>query len=276
MLEDELERRRMDTENKIGGEEREPLTSSPHGSVQYDEYGFSISDRVPPVQAEVKAYHKWDKYIEELVDTGHITRTRQLKLLVREGIPGTFRGRIWSCLAGTDELRQLYPPRHYEHVLLRAENDPEMQTQVNSDIDKDLQRTFPGHRMFTTPDGLAALRRVLVAYSVHCPAVGYCQSLNFVVAMLLLFVNEEEAFWLLDTILHKLLTDNYYTSDMSGCLSDQECLRHLLAERLSDDLRRGSLLETDWEVPFFTHLLCLQSLALHLRQLRFNSALREP
>lgn len=37
-------------------------------------------------------------------------------------------------------------------------------------------------------EGLDELRRVLVAYSWHNPRVGYCQSMNFLVAMLLLFM----------------------------------------------------------------------------------------
>ena len=38
---------------------------------------------------------------------------------------------------------------------------------------------------------LSVSRRVLLAYAVHDPAVGYCQSLNFVAAMLLLVVRGE-------------------------------------------------------------------------------------
>ena len=203
----------------------------------YDAYGFSIGHGASAAGAlwdgrgdtDRRAANKvWDKFMEELVDTGQVSRTRQLKLLVREGVPGTFRSKLWPCLAGTAEIRQQFPQRHYEDLLQRRGAD--MPHDVRVAIDKDLRRTFPGHRMFATPDGLAALRRVLEAYSAHSPAVGYCQSLNLVVAMLLLFVNEEEAFWLLDTIVRKLLPDNYYTPDMSGCLVDQECLRHLATD----------------------------------------------
>lgn len=77
--------------------------------------------------------------------------------------------------------------------------------QASSDIEKDIRRTFPGHRIFETPEGLNALRRVLVAYSVHNQEVGYCQSLNYICAVLLLFVNEEDAFWLCKMSLCPLL-----------------------------------------------------------------------
>ena len=51
---------------------------------------------------------------------------------------------------------------------------------------QDLPRTFPGHRWVEGEEGQEALRRVLVALSLHCKEVGYCQGLNFLAAMLLL------------------------------------------------------------------------------------------
>lgn len=40
---------------------------------------------------------------------------------------------------------------------------------------QDLPRTFPGHPWLDTPEGHAALRRVLVVYSFRDSDVGYCQ-----------------------------------------------------------------------------------------------------
>ena len=50
---------------------------------------------------------------------------------------------------------------------------------------------------------MEALRRVLVAYSVHEPVVGYCQGMNYLAAMLLLCMRqcEEEAFWVLASLI---------------------------------------------------------------------------
>ena len=50
-----------------------------------------------------------------------------------------------------------------------------------------------------TAEGQAALRRVLLAFSVQNPKVGYCQSMNFLAATLLLALDraEEKAFWVL-------------------------------------------------------------------------------
>ena len=45
--------------------------------------------------------------------------------------------------------------------------------------------------------GPAILRRVLRAYSFYDEEVGYCQGMNFIAAMFITYMSEEEAFWLL-------------------------------------------------------------------------------
>lgn len=62
-----------------------------------------------------------------------------------------------------------------------------------SDIDKDIHRTFPSLRRFAGPAGQDSLRRVLQAYAAYDPEVGYCQGMNFVAGLLLMYVEEEEA-----------------------------------------------------------------------------------
>ena len=64
---------------------------------------------------------------------------------------------------------------------------------------QDLARTFPSNTWMCTAEGQAALRRVLLAFSVQNPKVGYCQSMNFLAATLLLALDraEEKAFWVL-------------------------------------------------------------------------------
>lgn len=68
---------------------------------------------------------------------------------------------------------------------------------------QDLPRTFPGNEWMATAAGQAALGRVLLAFSVHRPSIGYCQSMNYLAAMLLLVLqhDEESAFWLLVSLI---------------------------------------------------------------------------
>ena len=78
------------------------------------------------------------------------------------------------------------------------------------------------------------LRRVLTAFSWRNPSIGYCQSMvasyalaeayvlqNIISALLLLFMPEEDAFWLLCTICEDMLQE-YHCSSMIGCLVDEK------------------------------------------------------
>jgi hypothetical protein len=51
--------------------------------------------------------------------------------------------------------------------------------------------------------GPAALRRILYAYSVYDPDVGYCQGMNFIAGLFLTFLPEEESFWMLVAVMNE-------------------------------------------------------------------------
>ncbi len=55
----------------------------------------------------------------------------------------------------------------------------------------------------TSAEASGKLQRILVAYSVHMPSVGYCQGMNYLAAMLLLVLKADEvnAFWVLVSLL---------------------------------------------------------------------------
>ena len=66
------------------------------------------------------------------------------------------------------------------------------------------------------------LRRVLLAYSLYNPVIGYCQSMNFLADFLLLRMDEEGAFWTMVALLgEERYMAGYYQSDMIECQVDQ-------------------------------------------------------
>ena len=56
--------------------------------------------------------------------------------------------------------------------------------------------------------------------------------MNVLAATLLLFLDEESAFWALEALVGRLLPARYYTPSMAGAVADQSVFADLLLERL--------------------------------------------
>uniref|UniRef100_A0A5F9CA26 Rab-GAP TBC domain-containing protein n=1 Tax=Oryctolagus cuniculus TaxID=9986 RepID=A0A5F9CA26_RABIT len=72
-------------------------------------------------------------------------------------------------------------------------------------IDADIRRTFQNHVMFRQRYGVKqqALFHVLLAYSAFDHEAGYRQGMNWVAAVLLMFLDEDDAFWALTQLMSK-------------------------------------------------------------------------
>lgn len=66
--------------------------------------------------------------------------------------------------------------------------------------------------------GKKALRRILRAYSVYDSEVGYCQGMNFIAAMFLTFLPEEESFWMLVVVMNEdpFKLRDLFTQELTG------------------------------------------------------------
>ncbi|RNF07794.1 rab6 GTPase activating protein [Trypanosoma conorhini] len=104
---------------------------------------------------------------------------------------------LWGFLTGSLQRSESVMRAHHATYVGLTSSPPDAET-VEA-IERDLSRTFPTHCLFVGAGsvGQVELRRVLSAYSRLDPAVGYCQGMAFVVALLLLHAPEEEAFGML-------------------------------------------------------------------------------
>ena len=64
---------------------------------------------------------------------------------------------------------------------------------VVEQIERDLPRTFPDEELFSDPDVVDSMRRILTALAIEFPHIGYVQSMNFVCGFLLLHCKTEDA-----------------------------------------------------------------------------------
>lgn len=127
-----------------------------------------------------KAENRTQSQVSKLLLRGFDSRIRaqkKVKKLIRAGVPSVFRAQIWwVCSGGANKMADAPASQQY-HALPKEASDL---TPFATEIEKDLHRTFPNNDNVSSKDGLALLRRVLLAYSVRNPDIGYCQSMNFI------------------------------------------------------------------------------------------------
>ncbi|KAJ7964750.1 TBC1 domain family member 2A [Quillaja saponaria] len=183
-----------------------------------------------------------------------------LKRLIRKGIPPVLRPKVWFSLSGAAKKKSTVPESYYNDLTKAVDGKV---TAATRQIDHDLPRTFPGHPWLDTPEGHAALRRVLVAYSFRDSDVGYCQGLNYVAALLLLVMKtEEDAFWMLSVLLENVLVNDCYTTNLSGCHVEQRVFQDLLAKKCPRIAIQLEALEFDVSLVATEWFLCLFSKSL--------------
>ncbi len=102
---------------------------------------------------------------------------------------------------------------------------------VGAVISRDISRTFPTHTLFQTKEGRGKLQRVLHAYAIHDPPVGYCQGMAFVAGMLLMYLEEGRAFAALVTLMHGASLRALYLPGMAALQLRLRQLGELLRRR---------------------------------------------
>ncbi|NXP85517.1 TBD2A protein, partial [Passerina amoena] len=213
-------------------------------SSEYDEYGFmtvpdyEIEDwkLLAKIQAlEIKSNKLWSQEIVEkpLRDRwnsiGELNPCAELKSLIRSGIPVEHRQRVWWWMVS----RHCSPvPGHYQRLL---EQSRSTEHPACRQIELDLPRTLTNNKHFSSPTSqlIPRLRRVLLAFSWHNPAIGYCQGLNRLAAVALLVLEDEEsAFWCLVYIVENLMPADYYSETLITSQVDQRVFKDFLSEKL--------------------------------------------
>uniref|UniRef100_A0A8C8RYS7 Rab-GAP TBC domain-containing protein n=1 Tax=Pelusios castaneus TaxID=367368 RepID=A0A8C8RYS7_9SAUR len=99
---------------------------------------------------------------------------------VYKGIPLQVRGQVWSLLLDIEKVK-VENEGKYEKMKEQARS---FSSEIKQ-IDLDVNRTFRNHIMFRDRYG----------------EVSYCQGMSQIAAILLMYLNEEDAFWALAQLL---------------------------------------------------------------------------
>ncbi|KAK6461844.1 GTPase activating protein [Scheffersomyces coipomensis] len=181
-----------------------------------------------------------------------LIKTPMFYKLIRVGLPNRLRGEIWELCCGSIYLR--FQNQNEYHKILE---DNKNRTSFSIDeIEKDLNRSLPEYAAYQTPEGISRLRNVLTAYSWKNPEVGYCQAMNIVVAALLIYMSEEQAFWSLNLLVDKIVP-GYYSKTMYGTLLDQKVFESLVQTTMPllwDHITKNDIQLSVVSLPWFLSL----------------------
>uniref|UniRef100_A0A673B1I3 TBC1 domain family member 8 n=1 Tax=Sphaeramia orbicularis TaxID=375764 RepID=A0A673B1I3_9TELE len=202
----------------------------------------------------------WDDHFAEFGRGVHMFRTEKIQRLVAMGIPESLRGELWMTLSDASSELESHEG-YYSSMVQKSMGHNNLATE---EIERDLHRSLPDHPAFQNPTGIAALRRVLTAYAHRNPKIGYCQSMNILASVLLLYAKEEEAFWLLVAVCERMLPD-YFNRRVIGAQVDQSVFEELIRERLPElaenvpDISALSSVSLSWFLTLFLSVLPFQS-----------------
>ena len=227
--------------------------------------GEALTGEEVPVKetADMKRVRKWRKMLGiTIADWKSYVRVKPqvVQRRVRKGIPDSLRGYAWQVMSGGRELRIRHPGIYDQLVFFEH-------SASDNDIIKDICRTFPHHIFYSRRHGTGqrSLYNVLKAYSIYDRATGYVQGMGFVAGTLLLFMSEEDAFWVLVALLKGAIhepVEGLYGPGMplvQRCLYQFEGLMTEYLPRLSAHFAREcihpSMYASQWFITLFTYSL---------------------
>uniref|UniRef100_A0AAY4AZ36 TBC1 domain family member 8B n=1 Tax=Denticeps clupeoides TaxID=299321 RepID=A0AAY4AZ36_9TELE len=240
-------------------------TASPQHSVSnqvtsLSEFPSSLSMCVFLHLKEKMKEQSWQIHFAEYGRGTSMFCTKKTRDLIVRGVPEMLRGELWMLFSGAVNDMATHPGYYTELV----EASLGASSLATDEIERDLHRSLPDHPAFQSDTGISALRRVLTAYAYRNPKIGYCQAMNILTSVLLLYAKEEEAFWLLVAVCERMLPD-YFNRRIIGALVDQAVFEDLIRVRLTQltehmtDLTFFSSVSLSWFLTLFISVLPIES-----------------
>ncbi|XP_035384476.1 USP6 N-terminal-like protein isoform X2 [Electrophorus electricus] len=202
-----------------------------------DRFGFLHSEELPAynsVEEKQKKHlelERTEKWLKMLKSWEKYKNSEKLVRRVYKGIPLQLRGQVWCLLLEVPKIKE-EKKDFYEKLKIRAR----MLSPDIRQIDLDVNRTYRDHIMFMRRYDVKQqdLFHVLTAYSMYNREVGYCQGMSQITALLLIYMNEEDAFWALVKLLsgQKHAMHGFFVPGFPKLMRFQEHHDHILKKML--------------------------------------------
>lgn len=173
----------------------------------------------------------------------------------------THRGIMWQKLSKAYDMRMTNPGL-YQKLLATP-------TLYKKNIDADIKRSFPNaeiQKKIDVPEKLKELYNVLHAYSVLDKNVSYCQGMNYLVAVLLIYMEEEAAFWTLVNMMFHYGLAALYRDDVATLADYIQIFDHLAKLQFPDIVAHfeevmfdPNSYVTEWFTTLFVYRLPLRT-----------------
>lgn len=160
----------------------------------------------------------------------------EVRPLINKGIPLKYRHRLWSSVirrAGVELENASARPRGESSDSEISLGPEEVDEDLRRTIEKDISRTRVGWLNAGMHD---SLRRVLLRYAAHNPAIGYCQGMNCIACIfLLLGFDEGDAFLGLRYMVEVVCTD-YHSPSLEGYVDGDALVLESLVRKVMPEL----------------------------------------
>jgi len=191
-----------------------------------------------------------------LADWQHEWQSKKTQGLWWRGLPPPVRGKVWR-LALTNSLN--LTTHLYTILRTRAHSATESKETLQL-VSLDVSRTFPQLGIFQEGGPYhSTLRDLLGAYVCYRPDLGYVQGMSFIAAILLLNLDEADAFIVFANLVNRPLLAAFYRVDTAAMSQNYSIFSAHLASHLPRLARhfaraglRPDLYMVDWVMTLFS------------------------
>lgn len=238
----------------------EPETSDQYGFLKSTTSNSAISEEDAQLKLlrENARTEKWNEMLKDF-ETHFKNKSSKLKSRTRKGIPDCLRGYIWQVLADVSSIKL---SSQDDQVYQKLKTQESINDEMENVIFRDINRTFPKNVFFKEKygQGQKMLFNVLRTYSSFNKKTGYVQGMGFIAALFLTYMDEEQAFWMLHSLMTKYNLSGYYEDNFPGLIKSFFILLSLMKKHLPQVYNLfkkyeiiPSMYASQWFIAIFTN-----------------------